>query len=66
MGDAHKNHGGWKGESRVGLEKNFISSLACVCVGESAGIGRSSGSTKLTEMGRKNKRSSRDQRSARP
>jgi len=45
----------------VELEKIFISNLACVCVGESAGIGRSSGSAKLTEMGRKNKRPSRDQ-----
>jgi len=37
-------------EGRITLEKNFISSLACVCVGESAGTSRSSGSTKLTEM----------------
>ena len=47
--------------SHVGLEKIFISSLACICVGESAGISRSSGSAELTEMGRKNKRPSRDQ-----
>jgi len=51
----------WKGDSHVGLEKHFISNLACVCIGESAGISRSSGSAKLTEMGRKNKRPSRDQ-----